>query len=341
MRAVNAMWRRRWRGGLEFLREVWNRIGEDRIPIMAGALSFYTFLSLIPLLLLAVSLAAFFLGLDRQAIAAISENADILGPTLSQALKKQVISIVDNRGPLAAAGIVFGLWAGSQVFVMLESAMNLVWRSRTPRPYLRSRATALFMVFVVGTLFLSSVGLSNAIRFLGSLEISPFGYEIANIPFLVRTLVSSVVPALLVAALFLVICLVLPTRPVSLRVALPGALTAGVLWLLSVHAFGWFASRVADFKFFYGSLSTLVVLMFWFYYNAFIMLMSAEISATYHRRLVEAGDRRERTLAESEQAEEARREWEEFHQRWEAAGDGAVYYGYQHSEWPQPAGKGE
>jgi len=327
---VPQKWRKRGHAAWGFIKEVMARFGEDRVPLAAGAIAFFTLLSLLPLLLFGVSVVTYlFFTSPEQAQNAIAGLAQNLGQVIADLLQDQVLSVVANRGLLTGISIIVGLWTGSQIFVITESAMNFAWNSQKKRPYWMRRGLAILMVIIVGIFLIITIVTANLIRLLASLEIPLLGYQIDDIPWLVTTIIGLLLPLLLVTAVFGLMYRVLPTKKVTLRTVWPGALFAGTLWLIALHVFSWYASHFANFQILYGSLGGLVLLLLWFYYSAFIMLLGAEISAAYHRRLVEAGDKEERAVEESERAVEARREWEYTQRQMKNAADSATYYGYE------------
>lgn len=281
------------RRAFRFTRNVLRRLRQDRVTLAAGAISFFTLLSLIPLLLLGVSLAAFFttVGKAQQQISAFTT---ILGPTIARVLEVEVLSVVRNRGVLTSVAVVFGLWSGSQVFIIIESAINQAWHVIRQRPFWMRRTLALFMVLIIGTLFVGAIGLINLLRILDGLHIPFWNGEKDVLHLIVVLLVSTVLPILLIFAIFTALYRLLPMRRVTVRSVMPGALVAALLWFAGLHCYGWYASHLADFSILYGSLGGMVLLLLLFYYNAFIMLLGAEISAEYHFYLLAQGDDEER-----------------------------------------------
>ncbi len=326
----------RRRGAQEFLSELWGRLGENRIPLTAGAISFFTLLSLAPLLLFAVTVAVhiFFVSPEK----AISElqalTADLrLAPAIRDQLQTDIFGVLSNKGVLTDVFLaLLSFWSGSQIFLILETAMNLAWRAPMRRPYLQRRGLALLMVLVVGTLMLVAVVLTSLIRVLSTLEVPLFGREISAVPWVITGLISYVVPTLLVAVLFTVIYRILPTKRGTLRTVLPGAIFSAVLWIVSVHVFGWYVTTLANYSIFYGSLSGVVLVLIWFFYSALIMLIGAEISATYHDRLLEAGNQAELRVEAQEHALEMAHEAEVNRQNAARLQDSVAYYGYQGRE---------
>lgn len=316
-------WRQHWRSSKGFAKEVYYRFGEDRISLAAGAISFFTLLSLFPLLLLAVTFAA------QQFYAQLETLRVTLGPSIYAALESQIIAVVHNRGVSTVVALVFGLWSGSTIFLILESAMNLAWHSQKRRPFWLRRGLAILMVAIVGTLMAGAILLVNLVRFLATLQITLWGHSARALPGVISILVTIIIPVLLVSAIFTVIYRVLPTKRVTLRAVIPGAAFAGLLWLISLHVFSWYTANIARYQTFYGSLAGLVLLLLWFYYSAFTLLLGAEISAAYHRRLVEAGVREERRVEEDEQPRAKERERALQRVLQENAEMSTAYYGYQ------------
>jgi membrane protein len=196
--------------------------------------------------------------------------------------------------------IFVGLYTGSQLFQMLESAINLIWRSRVRRSFWHSRVMALAMVVSVGVLLFAASLLVNAVHILRFYRIPLLDCHLSHLPWLNNAILGGIIPLLLLTAIFALIYSALPTMRVTLRTVMPGAISAAVVWLASLHLFSWYVTRHFEaYSFLYGSLARLVVTMVWFYYSAFIMLLGAEISATFHARLAAAGDTDEQNVENS------------------------------------------
>ena len=290
-------WPRIGREIRHFAREIRQRYISDRLSLISAAITYYLLLSMVPLLLLAVSVAAFFISPHR-AEARIADLTAALDPSFAHVLRTQVLSVVQHRNLLTGVALLLGLWVGSQIFVTLEYAINQVWHSPRARPYWQQRGLAMLMVMLVGALTLIAAVLANLIRFFGRLEIPLWGRPVEVIPFFLISLVSGVIPALLVWAVFAALYRILPTREVTLRSVLPGALFASIGWTVFLHLFGWYTTHIADYALLYGSLGGLILLLLWLNYSATVFLLGAEIVVIYHRRLVKAGDVEEQRVAE-------------------------------------------
>lgn len=287
--------RDRWSAFISFTREVYTRYGEDRVPLAAGAITFFLLLSLVPVLLLIVSLATFFFHNAQEAYERFNDIAAIWGPEIARVIGNQVSTLVENRELSLLISLVLGFLAGSQIFLILESAMNLTWRATRKRPYWARRGLASLMVLIVGVLLGLAVILTNAVRFLSRIPLpqpSSFAHEIALLKnILITVSVSFIIPTLLVAVIFGTIYKILPTRRITVRSIIPGALFAAILWEITLHLFGWYmTTAIQRYTLVYGSLSGLVLFMLWLYYSAQVFILGAEMSAVYHARLASHGD---------------------------------------------------
>ena len=60
--------------------------------------------------------------------------------------------------------------------------------------------------------------------------------------------------------------------------ALPGAVTATLVWFPATLAFGWYVTRVADYSMFYGSFAAGIATLVWLYLTSFSALLGAELN---------------------------------------------------------------
>lgn len=301
-RLIHFDWQERWSWLKSLLAEVWRRITEDRLPLSAAAIAFYVLVSIFPLLLLIISIGSLILGGGEQDIRTVQhivENlsnqllSETIAPEVRDALVNEILKVVNVSPTFTVLSVLLGLLTGTQVFLILESAMNQVWRAERARPFWLSRLLALLMMVITGLVLLIAIGLINTIHFLGNLYIPLWNRELSEIPVL-RTLfpflVAYFVPFLLTTLIFGVVYRILPLKRVTWHSALPGALFAAFVWVIFVRLFGFYVAEFANYSIVYGSLAGIILLLFLFYYGSLIMLIGAEIAAVYHEQLMQAGD---------------------------------------------------
>lgn len=248
------------------------RFIEYDILALAAALSFYTLVSLAPLVLMLVWLTTLLYPSAQQ------EFFNQVGLLVGSQAELTARTIVDNAqkrpgtGSLAALlGTVALLIGASVVFGQLQAALNRVFRSDAKRlggikVWLRKRLTSFGMVVGIGFLLVVSMAVQAALAVL-----------IAYVPDLLPA-VTALISLLLYAAVFAAMYRLLPDRPVSRwRAWFGGALTAA-LFMVGRWAIGLYLGQ-ADLGTAYGPAGGLVVMLVWMYYCAMIFLGGALITA--------------------------------------------------------------
>lgn len=269
----------RWQQWLHGALVIWKQYNDDHGPLAAAAIAFYLTLSMIPLLLFLVSVAAFFISPAQ--ITLIGRNLTAsLGAGVGGALRSQVLSVVEHRGLLTGIALVLGLWTASQFFVVIEAALNDVWDVTEHRSFWVQRGLALAMVVVTGVLGLLAVALSYLPRVLERLP----GVSIHHLPWFLAPLFNVVFPWLLASLTLLIIYRYLSASKVSWHMAWPGAVVAGLLWAVALQLFSWYSATFSDYSVLYGSLGGLVLLMLWFNYSGMILLLGAELSCVIYQQ---------------------------------------------------------
>jgi membrane protein len=78
--------------------------------------------------------------------------------------------------------------------------------------------------------------------------------------------------------MFVLIYKIIPNKRIHFSSALQAALFTSLLWELAKHLFGWYVVHLARYSIFYGSLSTLVIFIFWVYYSSTILVLGGEFA---------------------------------------------------------------
>lgn len=103
-------------------------------------------------------------------------------------------------------------------------------------------------------------------------------------------------PWAITLAIFLALYKFLPNCKTYWRYIWPGALMAAVLFLVAQNLFLWYLKNFAAYDEICGPVTSVIVLLFWAYVSAFILIIGAEISSEYEqlrsegRRWIGLGD---------------------------------------------------
>jgi len=89
--------------------------------------------------------------------------------------------------------------------------------------------------------------------------------------------------------LFSAIYLLMPTGNISVRHALLGGISATILWEIARHILIWYFSTLSFVNVVYGSLATSIVTLLTLEVAAMILLLGAQVIATYERMSAAGG----------------------------------------------------
>lgn len=259
----------------------------DRFTLTHGAqasasLAYYGLFSLFPLIVLLVTALGFFVDpLEVQALIGVALH-QILPD--AEGIEDMVLSTVRgvfaSRGEVTVISLLALLWAASGMFTNLTYNIDLAWSERRRVNPLKARLIGLLMVFLV---YLGLVLLLLSSAALGVLALLPetllrwlgFSRQIAQ--------TWSVRGISLVVAVFIFYGLYrwVPRAGVPRSIAFWSALFAALAIQVLNLAFSWYlGSGFANYERLYGPLTTIIVLMFWFYLAVAVILFGAHLGAS-------------------------------------------------------------
>jgi membrane protein len=259
---------------------------EDNAAQLGAALAFYSILSLAPLLLISVAIAASVFGPDTARNELMSQLNEMIGEQGAGAIS-MMLDHAQNPGSGIVAtvlGLATLLFGASGVFAQLQTAMNTIWEVPTKKnggiwATIRSRFLPFAMVLGTGFLLLVSLVLSAVISGIGS-YVSDRWPAFEPIGQLANTGVSFLIVTLLFAMIFKL----LPDTQIAWRDVWVGALLTALLFTIGKFFIGLYLGKAAVGSA-YGAAGSLVVLLIWIYYSAQILFFGAELTQVYARRL--------------------------------------------------------
>ncbi len=270
---------RRSRGALGVLRRAGQGYAKAQGAQAAAALAYYVFFSLFPLLFILFYAATFIWNLgSEQAFESAVEFISQAIPVSQELIRDNLERIIDRRGTVGLIGIVGALWSSSSAFTTLTHDINEAFHDALARGVVKKRLMGILMVVAIVLLLLLSLGATATLRVLSQMPLVP-----QNLVFLetvVWATLLRVVPLISGFLLFLALFQWVPTKRVHWRSAFSGAGLAALAWELAKSSFSWYlASGLASYTIIYGSLSSVIVLLFWIYISATIALFGAHLTA--------------------------------------------------------------
>jgi len=253
------------------------KLGDIDATHRAAAVAYYAFLSIFPLVMGLIALFGFFLpsvNLQDKMLDFVGDNI----PGATNILKQNITSIIELRGAMGALSIVIFFWGASAMFGAISLAINRAWDiQQFRRSFFIRKASELGMVSGIGILFLLSLGSSAII----SIIFRALGLPVADL--IIVDLGSRLVAFLLILTVFLLLYKFIPNTRTYWRDIWPGALLAAILFEIARTLFILYINHLANYQLIYGSIASIIVLLVWIYYSAFIMILCAEFTFQYGR----------------------------------------------------------
>lgn len=249
--------------------------------LLAGAVAYYTLLSIIPMLALILVGFSHFIP-KEQLYNTILSNLQLVIPSHAEMIAGQVWGFLDRRQVVGVVGILFMLFFSSMAFTVLENAMAVIFSHRARRHrrhFLISAIIPYVYIFLMGVgLFLVTL-ISGALDALADKHIVMFGFDLSmqytsRIALYFSGLFGMVI---MLTSLYLV----MPVGRISVRYALAGGVTATILWEIIRHILVWYYSTLSLVNVIYGSLATAVVALLSIEIAVIVLLLGAQVIAEF------------------------------------------------------------
>jgi membrane protein len=241
---------------------------------LSSGIAFNILINLIPFILLLLALVGTYLYNDQEVLNHIRAYFRDVAPALDPKVMKNLMDVIQNRQIVGILGFIGLLWFSTWVFSSLRIALNIVFRAEKSRGMLWGMAVDLLMILLVGILLLVSMILSPLVIWLQ-------GYQ-GRIPIAIgptiQWILKYLIPFFLTYCMFSLIYKIIPNKRVHIKSVLQAALFASLLWELAKHLFAWYVVHLAEYSIFYGSLSTLVIFVFWVYYSSTVLIVGGEFA---------------------------------------------------------------
>ena len=271
-------------GGL--LKQTVNAWIDDNAPRLGASLAFYTLLSLAPVLIVVVAVAALAFGQKAAQGQLIWEIQDLVGTEGAKAIQGLIQSAYKPAAGTTATvlGILTLAFGASAVMVELRDALNIIWHVPAAAAFssfhsflrlIKERFYLFGLVLGVGFLLLVSLALNAAIAALGSL----FG-SLLPAPESALHVAIFVISFLVTTFLFAAIYKFLPDVQLKWGDVIVGACFTSFLFTIGKQLIGIYLGK-ASFGSTYGAAGSLVIVLVWVYYSAQLFFLGAEFTKIY------------------------------------------------------------
>lgn len=253
--------------------------GQDQCPLRASALTFYSILSIVPVVAMAFGIAkgfGFQEMLENQLMEKFSGQEDVMIRVVDFAH-----SLLENTkgGMIVGIGIIVLLWTVIKLLAHIEGSFNDIWEVKKSRSYGRKFSDYLSIMLISPLLIIMS---SSATVFITT-KIALITEKVALIGMFSPMIffMLKLIPYCLVWILFIFTYILMPNTKVNFSAGFIGGIIAGTIFQAAQLAYILFQVGVAKYNAIYGSFAALPLFLIWMQLSWLIVLFGAEISFSY------------------------------------------------------------
>jgi len=269
---------------LDIIKDTIDRFGKAHAAQAAASMAYYAFFSLFPLMLLFIVIGSFFLASD-QIYARIMKVIGDAFPVSQQLIYDTLQRVISGRAPMGLVGLIGLLWSASGVFTTLTDNINIAHMNARKRNFIQARLHGLGMIVALVIFFILSFAVDATTNVLSSWRI-PVLPNISIYETRLWAWISNYIPWLFTFFLFIILYRWAPTVRAAWRAVILAAAVAATGWKLATDLFSWYLIRgLVRYELVYGSLGTVVTLLFLIYVIGLIVLFGAHLCAAINHWL--------------------------------------------------------
>jgi membrane protein len=262
------------RGWKEIALRLKTEVKQDQVPLLAAGVAFYALLSLFPAIIAGVSIYGLVANPDTVR-SQLDKLTQLLSPETAKLVGAQIQQITAGAGGalglVTVLGILVALWSASSGMKALVTGVNMAYDETETRKFLKLRGLALLLT--LGAMVLMGIALLLIVAFPAVTDDWPTALRWT----------AAVLRFVLLAALLIVGLAVLyryaPDRdePKWSWVSW-GSGIATLLWVVASLAFSFYVGHFGNYNKTYGALAGIIILLFWLWLTAFVVLVGAELN---------------------------------------------------------------
>lgn len=252
----------------------------------SAAIAYYALLSFIPILLLVALTASVVIDSDL----AVEQLGKMLGDLLPDG-EEQVEQIVERayagRAVAGFVSVIALLWSGTRIFGSTTRALNVAYDIEQSYGFVRRFLMQAAMLVFFGGLIVVGLLARTALDIFAATDIAGIGSEDRGV---VIRVAQVVFPFLLTTLGFTLVYRFVPRHRPAWIPAIAGALIAGALFWSGRGLFFVYLRSYANYNEVYGPIAVLIILVFWVWIGAMILLFGGQLVSHFHEILVEGAD---------------------------------------------------
>ncbi len=266
----------------KFFKRFWDAFWRPEMLILPGQVAFFLFLSIVPTITLIGYICSY-----------LNISNDIISNIITQAFGASTSSLLTPLITDTSITPAFFITLGIGYFIASNGMSSIIVASNTiygikDAGFFRRRLKAMVMEIIIVTLLLFVV----VVPLLGDSIINILHYFNTNaktteVVANTFNFLKGPISILIIFIFIKIIYTLAPDKKVPSRRVNGGALFTSIGWVILTAGYSYYINHFANYSLFYGSLASIVILMLWFYFLAYILVIG--MAMNYHEELEKTG----------------------------------------------------
>ena len=261
----------------ERIKRILDRSMQSHVGAYAAQSAFFFILSLIPIILLLLTMVQYTPVTRSDVMKAVTE---VFPKTVTPFLLSIINEVYSQSTAIIPVTILVALWSAGRGVLAITSGLNCIYQSKETRNYfyLRLRAsiyTVLFLLVIISCLLLAVFG--NRISLFVEMNVPVLQ---SAVEFLIRIRTTLTVGVMMLFCMLLYRFLPDVKIKTKWKHQIPGAVFSAIGWQVISLIFSVYLDIFEGFSTMYGSLTTIILVMLWLYFCMYMILLGGVINIT-------------------------------------------------------------
>ena len=260
-----------------FIKKVQEQMKHREIKALPEQIAFNLIMAIVPLLVVIVQLGTY-----------LSLNTDIVKYLITAYAPQEVQQLLlylFNTSSTIQSGTLFVIftalsffWLISKGFYGIANAANTTYQVPLMKfAYLERIFSFLMLCFMMLLLVVAIIFAFFGQVFI-SLLLNLFHITLDPYMIILFNIFRSLISFLAYFSFFLLLFYLAPTIKIKVHEIIPGALITSVGWSITSITFSFYVNYIANYSKFYGSLSVIIILLFWLYLLGYTITLGLQVN---------------------------------------------------------------
>ncbi|MDD5398056.1 MAG: YihY/virulence factor BrkB family protein [Dehalococcoidia bacterium] len=261
---------------ISLLLTTFDEFSADNSRLLAAAVAYTLLFSLFPFALALFSILGFMMSsqeVEKQVIAALGT----LIPVARNLIASTLEGVIQAREATGIIALLIFIWSALSFFDALRNALNRAWGVPSTQTFVKGQLLNISMLVLAIIALLTFTWLTTTIQYMHESQMQLLIFKFTSTSLFAR-LVFILLSGMLAYGVILFLYHYIPSNRPRWRHIWLGALLATIGFEMVRFGFVWYVKNVAQYNLIYGPISSVIVMLMFIYFTAWVLLFFAKFS---------------------------------------------------------------